>query len=138
MSEEEVVADKKISDYNSADLLNMALHNEWDKARTAMQSGNYHRWKAILDSIWGELGGDTEKNDSDEKEWIKLNSEYSKLGIFHTDEVKGFTNKISSQRLTAISLHYNKLLEIHIWLKRLQNRKGKGTKYRDDADDYFD
>lgn len=137
MDDEEIVS-KKISDYNSAELLNMALANEWAKARDSMFTGNFPAWKARLDVIWGELAGDTDEGDADEKKWAELETELSKTGRLITLKSKGFNEEIDREDIKLREKQYRLLRNMHIWLKRLQNAKGKGSKYRQDMDDYFD
>ena len=134
---EQEVAQKKVSKYNSADYLNLALHALWQEARNHARKGDFNSWKKDLDMIWCELGSDVDADSDEEKQFNKINNQIISLSAFQSPIVSGFS-KINKDQQRKNDLLYLKLLELHIWLKRLQNATGKGTAYADPDEDSID
>jgi len=127
----------KVSKYNSAQLLNVSLDKLWNDARNHARSGQYDSWKYDLDMIWNELGADTPEGGADEKLFEKFSEDISKTGRLEKPQVNGFKN-LDSKDKARKSIQYLKLRKLHLWLKRLQNRLGKGTAYKDEFEDDFE
>ena len=138
--EEEIT---KLSKINSAALINIRINNLWLEVNKAGVSGNYFKWNLYLDRVWCELGGDVkekkEKKDKEKSEMEQfrdLNKNVSeKLNQLPTKE--GFTqfSKGDKQNMSKI---YEVLMKKEFFLRRLQNKQGKGTAYQESWDDYID
>ncbi len=135
----------KLSKINSASLINIRINNIWLEVNKSAVAGNYLRWNSNLDRIWCELGGDVGKNKKDEdgeeeepKEMIKfkeLDKDVSdKLKDFATKE--GFSKFTSDDKLKMAKI-YDSLIKKEFFLRRLQNKQGKGTAYEESWDDYI-
>ena len=133
----EEITTSKVSRYNSAELLNLSLHALWQEARNHARKGDYNAWKNDLDMLWGELGSDVDENSAEEKEFLKKDKDISDLSAFSSPVIKGFS-KLNEEQVKKRIVLYHKLRDLHIWLKRLQNKTGKGTAYKDPDEDDFD
>lgn len=132
-TQEAAVIAKKISDYNSANLINFRINNLWIDANKHSRSGLYGKWNADLDCLWDELAGDVQKDSSEEKEYDKLNKDVSEKLIelpTKSDPLVDYT-KEQKKKFTEI---YIILRKKSIFLRRLLNAQGKGTKYPEDDD----
>lgn len=119
---------------NSAGLINSALESLWSKCYTAMANGDLVHWNRNLDAIWTILGGDCVKGDEDDKAMTEINLKIYNTGSLNHKKT-GFQT-ISSEESIKMSLQYLYLNEKSLFLRRLQNRQGKGTAYiREDDDD---
>jgi len=106
--------EQKVSKYNEGIAEIMRLNNIWQSAHLYSTSGNLMRWNSILDSAWRELGADS--NEKEFKEFYKFNRYIRK---WRHDREK-----------------LNSILELkELFLRKLQNRQGKGTKYYDPMED---
>ena len=126
--------DQKISKYNSAFAQLQRIDQLWSDCHKHSRQGNYAAWNNDLDKIYSELTRDYKEGSSDDKDvTLKHLSFIKKLG-----EIGAFSNKISgfkdNKDYNIASKYYYVLLEKEIWLGRLQNELGKGTKW-EDADD---
>lgn len=129
--EENYDEDIGISKINSASFINMRLHDLQNKAHIAGINGNYKKWNLILDRLWLELVGDVKPED--EEEFFKICNQFEDIG----NEKNGF-EKYSKEEIQKLTKQYNVLLKKQSFLQRLINKQGKGTAYRDAADDYMD
>lgn len=125
--------EEKVSKFNSAGLINATLEKLWGESYSAMASGDYRKWNVKLDSIWAILGGDVDKDSPTDKEFRRISKELYETGSFAGKVGTGF-KKIENPNN---SLQYHLLLEKALFLRRLQNKQGKGTAYADgDEDDW--
>jgi hypothetical protein len=107
--------DTLYSSFNSAAQEISRIHELFLKALSYKEKGDLRNWNYQLDSVWVELAGDKNVQSKDEVDFYKFHDEYAK-----------YKNKNS--------LTYQILLRKHIFLKRLQDRLGKGTKYQKEDD----
>jgi len=126
--------DDKISRINSAGLINSILENLWRESYNAMANGDYLKWNSKLDSIWTILGGDCEENKDEDKSILKINLSIYEAGTLKSKAGGGFNDKINPNN----ALQYQLLLRKSLFLRRLQNKQGKGTAYQNDDDDDID
>ena len=126
--------DEKTSRINAAGLINSILENLWRESYIAMSNGNYLKWNSKLDSIWTILGGDCEENDNEDKDMVKINLSIYEVGSLKSKEGSGFSEKNNPNNATQ----YQLLLKKSLFLRRLQNKQGKGTAYQNDDDDDID
>lgn len=123
----------KMSRFNSAGLINATIERLWVDSYNSMSSGNYTLWNTKLDSIWAILGGDVRKDGTEDTEMTKISLKIYKTGSLKSKTGVGF-NKVANP---DNSLQYQRLLEKSLFLRRLQNKQGKGTAYAsDDEDDW--
>jgi len=149
--QEEVFDDEqelKISDYNSALFINKRLNDLWEDANKHKRRGAYSDWNGDLDAVWCELAGDVPEGEInkdtkefelnvDEKKYILITRELGKLTpLMNWGSKSGFNASIPQQILLKTK-QYKVLMDKEIFLRRLMNRQGKGTKYRDNMDDYM-
>lgn len=104
----------KISEYNSAFSQLYRLDNLWQQANYLSVAGNIVQWNWILDAIWRELGGDSTKQE---------------VQIFN--RFKPLFAKYRNKRNALYQLLERK----ELFLRKLQNKQGKGTKYQDPDED---
>ena len=130
------VDEDKTSRINAAGIINITLENLWRDAYSAMSNGNLTTLNYKLDAIWALLGGD-EKEDS---EWATKFNKID-LEVHNTGSLSGKTTGfelIGDEKKTSRSLQYLLLRNKAIFLRRLQNKQGKGTAYHDEEYDDFD
>ncbi len=140
--EQEIV---KLSKYNSAALINLRLNNIWINVNRYATSGRYFQWNNELDRVWCELGGDVEEIKEDKEGKIKEPKEikdFNKLDKDVSEKLKeiatkqGFSNP-STEDKVKITKTYHSLLKKEFFLRRLQNKQGKGTAYEQGWEDYL-
>ncbi|MFP4457151.1 MAG: hypothetical protein ACLFPS_05770 [Clostridia bacterium] len=119
--------DERISRINSAGLINSTLENLWKDVYNAMSKGDYFLWNVKLDAIWSLLGGDCKDNDPDDKYITELNLQIYKKGSLKSKTGQGFSKESNPNN----AMQYLLLVKKNLFLRRLQNRQGKGTAYED-------
>lgn len=107
---------KRISKFNDSLNQNMRLHNLWDVCNNLSSSGKLAEWNWKLDVIWRELSRDAEENDF--QIMLKINKRI------------GETNK---EKMKAA--FYQLLNDKEIFLRKLQNKQGKGSSFKDAEED---
>lgn len=125
---------EKLSRINAAGLINSTLENLWKDCYSAMAKGNYLLWNTKLDSIWAILGGDCKEGDDEDKNMSKINLKIYENGDFKTKIGSGFLEKNNPNN----AIQYQLLLRKSLFLRRLQNKQGKGTAYINEDEDDFD
>lgn len=108
--------DKK-SKYNQGLSQLFRIDNLWQSSQYYRGAGLINKWNDRLDMVWTELAADADKED--EKVFIR----YMKV-IIENRGKKKILNQI--------------LMSKEIWLRKLQNKQGKGTAYLDESEDDFD
>lgn len=127
-------AEDKVSKINSAGLINITLENLWKDCYNAMSAGNLNIWNIKLDAIWLILGGDEQEDGEDDMKITELDMKIYELGNLKQVKITGFKKTINENASTQYLLLKRKSL----FLRRLQNRQGKGTAYATDDDFDFD
>jgi len=126
--------EERISKINAAGIINITIENLWRDVFIAMSQGNLTLWNRKLDAIWGILGGDQEEGDDVDKDMASLNSQIYKTGSLSHKKV-GF-QKLEDDEAEKMALQYLLLNKKNLFLRRLQNKQGKGTAYQgEDRDD---
>jgi len=128
--------EEKISRINSAGLTNITLENLWRECYAAMTKGDLITWNRKLDAIWIVLGGDCKENDQDDKEINRMDLEIYGAGSLNNKRI-GFS-KESPKAPLKIATQYLWLKKKSLFLKRLQNKQGKGTAYVSEDEDDID
>ena len=129
------------SRFNSGMLINMRLNNLWILTHNVARKGLYSEWSALLDRIWCELAGDVsddEKGKAIELAFSLIEGELSVVGVTNWGrQNQGFEERDTKEKL-LMTKQYRLLMKKEIFLRKLQNKQGKGTAYYDEADDYMD
>ena len=128
----------KISDYNSALFINQRLHELWKDANRHKRVGAYAQWNGDLDALWCELAGDVEEGSDEEKKFLKFGLLLKSCNPLQNWNASSSFDSSTNNLLTKKTQQYKVLMDKEIFLRRLQNKQGKGTKYRDSSDDYMD
>lgn len=124
------------SKINAAGLINLTLENLWVKVYQTQSKCNLGECNRHLNSIWLILGGDLNSDDKKAKQYHAIDEAIGKAGnLFHTR--RGF-GLISQDELKIIAVQYRLILEKALFLRRLQNKQGKGTAYEESIEDYMD
>jgi hypothetical protein len=126
----------KLSKINSAGLINLTLENLFKEAYYYLVQGDFVKWNRKLDSIWCILGGDVEPNAEDEKNFLKLEEQLYATGPLGKKTL-GF-KKAGDDLKNSSAQQYLILRNKSLFLRRLQNKQGKGTAYYDSSDDDFE
>lgn len=121
MAEEEKIDES--SKYNEAAMQIMRLHNLWVKIEENINKGNLKEWENLLDSVWRELSADTN---------------HISNGDGLTKENKFLRLKVLVAASKTRTEHYNALNKRHEFLKRLQDKSGKGGIYEDESEKGFE
>lgn len=132
---EEQLSDK-ISKINSAGLINLRLHNLWNDVNKHARQGQFSSWNSDLDRLWCELAGDVKENNDVHKNFKKIQEELKKISpLINWKDNRGF-KEFSDEEKKQQSIQYDKLMEKEVFLRKLQNKQGKGTAYVDPEDDW--
>lgn len=118
--------ERLISEFNEAKFQIYRLHNIWVECRYLREKGKLISWRWRLDTAMIELWNDAERLDG--------NSEKK----YYTTKLRNL-NKEVAEKLKEKNLEklYNKLMEKEIFLREIQEKAGKGAKFRPADDDYM-
>jgi|TARA_Y100000310_G_scaffold345029_2_gene461285 hypothetical protein len=130
-------SNSKISKINAASLINLIIAELWKDSHRHSRTGDLSKWNSDLNCIWVELAGDVEAGKEDEEEYQRIDGELVKLGSLGLKKVTGFEQTPKDDNIRKAK-QYKLLIEKAVFLKRLQNKQGKGTAYHDDSEDYMD
>lgn len=145
-SEDNVEQPEKISLYNSGMAQIKRLDELWAKSHKYVEAGELTKWNWILDRIWCELIGDIpEKKDEDEDEEPDSDKKekLDDTDIFNNHKILigEINNNLINKKIKLIDWQrelYEALMEKEAFLRRLQNRLGKGTKLVDADEDMIE
>lgn len=129
----------KLSRINSAGLVNSMLSNLWQDFFRHFRSGEYLAANCDLDCVWTILGGEKEiEGGETEGNYLDIDKQLSESGsLVNSLEIKGF-GKINREQLERAMRQKAILLKKSLFLRRIQNRQGKGTAYHDEDEGDFD
>jgi len=133
MYEIEEEADKT-SKFNSAQAELQRIDSLWQKVHTAAQLSRFLTWNALLDRIWSELSGDLKEGAEEEHNFYRLTENLSRNGRLSDGETLGFKSPYQKDKDTVMK-QKEWLMKKEIFLRRLQNKVGKGTAYIDEFQD---
>jgi len=128
--------DEKISRINAAGIINITIENLWRDVFLAMSKGDLVTWNRKLDSIWSILGGDVEEGKAEDINFKELNEQLYRTGNLNHKKT-GF-KKLEDTEATKMAMQYLILCKKNLFLRRLQNKQGKGTAYQDESMDDMD
>ena len=126
------ITEDKISKINSAGLINITLEELWKDSYNALSSGNYPLWNKKLDCIWLILGGDIKEKSEEENEYHRIDAVLYETGSLNHKKT-GF-EIIKNTEKSNMAIQYLILRRKALFLRRLQNKQGKGTAYQNDTD----
>ena len=129
--EQEPEAPEKISLYNSGVAQIKRLDDLWIKTHLAVQKGELKNWNWLLDRVWVELVGDLIEGDEQTKaREEEFNAFRITLGNINREFASGKLSPVAFQ-----TQFYDELMAKETFLRRLQNKLGKGTKLVDADED---
>lgn len=129
----------KLSRINSAGLVNSVLSNLWSDFFRHFRDGKYLSANSDLDCIWTILGGEKGvETDGTQSAYLKVEKRLFDSGALQDSIVITGFGKISEEQKNKFSQHKKILLEKSLFLRRLQNKQGKGTAYDDGEDEDFE
>lgn len=134
---EEVKDNSKTSIFNSGLKIIERLHGLRTKANNYSCSGRYKDWNNVLDRLWCELARDLEENKfkDQEKKFNDIEKELAKLGELLNDfDSKGFSSP-TDEDIKNRNKQYKILMIKDLFLGRLENSLGKGSKWEDESED---
>lgn len=127
-----------ISKHSSGVSIIIRIDGLWKDANIQSCSGQYSKWNTKLDVIWRELARDILETDWDDKKkaFDKFDAQLVDEGPF-TDSGSDTFEDITTDESKIRSKHYRILNDKELFLKRLENKLGKGTTFSDGDEDDF-
>lgn len=107
---------QKLSKFDSTIAVLMRIDQLWKDAHSHSRMGNMIKWNFDLDRVYTELCSDM--NEDDFKKFKEINE-----------------NIVKSRDRKAVL--YNVLLEKEVFLRKLQQKQGKGIGYQQTAEEYM-
>ena len=135
--EDEGQQTEKISLYNSGMAQIKRLDELWAKIHKYAEGGLMTKWNWGLDRIWCELVGDLEEESEEED---KKDSPIAKFENFKV-LIGNINNQFIQRNINVQDYQrnmYEALMEKEAFLRRLQNKLGKGTKLVDADEDFIE
>jgi len=129
------------SKINPAAIINITMENLWRDAFSFQSKNKLYEWDKKLDSLWLILGGDEpeQQENSKKRDFVKEFNEIDKRikatgSLIHRPQ--GF-KQLDGDEAEIIDIQYDLLKEKSLFLRRLQNKQGKGTAYDMGEEDYM-
>ena len=116
---------ERTSKYNAAIAQLYRIDTLWKEAHKYSREGNYKSWTWTLDRVWMELIADT--SDKDVIEVEKLRKIIRRIQTHP---------KITKKKMEDLLYYW--LMKYETMLRKMQNKQGKGTAYRDISDEEMD
>jgi len=145
MNEDELDAQdaQKISKINSAGLINLRLHNLWVDVNNHSRKGQYASWNSDLDRLWCEMAADVNPTEKGLSEGDKIIKEFETIKK-RVKQISPIINWRGGEKFKQLTMEdkkkqeiqYETLMEKEIFIRRLQNKQGKGTAYIEEDDDW--
>jgi len=121
---------------NSAGIINITLENLWRDCYSSMAKGDLVTWNRKLDAVWAILGGDVKEGDDVDKKMQEIDLKIYETGTLNHKKT-GF-QKLGDGEAEKMALQYLLLKNKSLFLRRLQNKQGKGTAYVNEDYEDFD
>ncbi|GBE19332.1 hypothetical protein BMS3Abin17_00055 [archaeon BMS3Abin17] len=127
-----------ISKHSSGVSIIIRINGLWIDANSFSCSGKFSKWNTKLDVIWRELARDIQPDEYDEikKEFDSFDEKLIETGPF-TDGGSGSFDNLPKASHESRSKQYRILNDKELFLKRLENKLGKGTTFSDGDEDDF-
>jgi len=126
-----------VSKINAAALINLIIADLWKDSYRHSRNAELSKWNADLNCLWVELAGDVEPDSDNEKAFKQIDMDLARTGSLYKKKTTGF-KPTSTSEVATFAKQYALLMKKALFLKRLQNKQGKGTAYYNSADDYMD
>lgn len=136
MVSDETSEEQKISKINAAGLINLTLKNLWEDFYGHLRAIKYSQANGDLDCLWVEFGGDLGEDDDSVNKYEEIDKKVAE-NFNKIPKLKAFEN-YKDEDLEILGKQYKLLLKKALFLRRLQNKQGKGTAYRDGSEDYME
>jgi DNA-binding protein H-NS len=136
-----------LSKYNTSFFINVRLDLIWKDANAHSCRGMLNQWNLDLDAIWRELARDIgfekgknsenaeKKFETKQEKYNEFNEQLSKEGALTDFYSSNGFERITKEEIEKKNKQYQILSRKEIFLKRLENELGKGTKFQDDEED---
>ena len=127
-----------ISKHSSGVSIIIRIDGLWKDANINSCAGQYSKWNTKLDVIWRELARDILEADWKEKKeaFDKFDKELVDTEAFKDTGSETFED-VTKQDIENRSKQYRILNDKELFLKRLENKLGKGTTFHDGEEDDF-
>ncbi len=127
-----------ISKHSSGVSIIIRINGLWIDANIASCAGLYSKWNTKLDVIWRELARDILEDEYKAKKMAfdKFDGDLVKVGPFKDTGSDTFEDA-DTEDIKNRSKQYRILNDKELYLKRLENKLGKGTTFHDGEEDDF-
>ena len=124
--------EKQTSKFSSGINQLMRLDQLWKDSNSYSVAGLYSKWNTKLDVIWRELARDLSDKVYGERKALfdAFDTNLGKAGPFMDNGSDTFNDE-EIETINKRSKHYRKLNDKELFLKRLENKYGKGTTWSD-------
>lgn len=133
------------SKFSSGINIIMRLDALWKDTNNHSRAGMYSNWNMDLDRIWCELARDLKDDDYNDKKnedgvvtqkgyhtrFQEFDEELRKLGGFNDNASQSF-EELTKEHKQNREKQYKILMEKELFLRRLENKLGKGTTFEDE------
>lgn len=126
MSDGEINEQKKAI-FNSTLAILIRVDTLWKESHRYCKQGEYEKWNIALDRLFVEFFA--ECNEDDIKRFEDFNKQIAEIG---------FVKNFESQRLQNKHKLYPLLMRKEFFLKKLEQKQGKGVAYEESWEDYMD
>ena len=122
----------QISKHSSGVSILIRIDGLWKDANNHSRGGQFSKWNTDLDVIWRELARDFNNDDYEEekKKFDEFDKGLVEIGRFNDNGSDTFNDE-EIETINKRSKHYRKLNDKELFLKRLENKYGKGTTWSD-------
>ncbi len=127
-----------ISKHSSGVSIIIRIDGLWKDANICSCAGQFSKWNTKLDVIWRELARDILEPDYKEmkEDFDAFDTKLVKAGPFR-DDGSGTFDDLDKDVIKQRSDQYKVLNDKELFLKRLENKLGKGTTFSDGEEDDF-
>lgn len=125
----------RISKINAAGLINLLILELWKESYKHSRTGELSKWNACLNCLWMEFAGDVLPGSDQEKEFKEIQNRLIQTGSLAKNTITGFA-EAKQIDLIKSARQYLILMDKSVFLKRLQNKQGKGTAYYEESDSW--
>lgn len=125
-----------ISKHSSGVSIIIRINGLWIDANLHSCAGQYSKWNTKLDVIWRELARDITETDykTTKENFDKFDEDLVKTGRFRDSGSDTFED-MDKDAVISRSKQYRILNDKELFLKRLENKLGKGTTFDDGDED---
>jgi len=113
--------------FNSTLAILIRVDTLWKEAHRHCKTGAYEKWNIDLDRVFVEFFADC--NDEDLAKFNEINKEIALIGFSREQE----TNKLLNKHKL-----YPVLMKKEFFLKKIEQKQGKGVAYEESWEDYMD